>query len=57
MGSAELYWCAPSVESFAYRFLIEGTLIRAIRERQPAAELTPEALTYLAHYLPVSPHT
>ncbi|GAA3199598.1 hypothetical protein GCM10010532_019030 [Dactylosporangium siamense] len=45
------------MESFAYRFLIEGTLIRAIRERQPAAELTPEALTYLAHYLPVSPHT
>ncbi|WP_229070326.1 hypothetical protein [Actinoplanes sp. DH11] len=53
----ELYWCAPGVESFAYRFLIEGTLIQAIRDRRPATELTPEALTYLAHYVPAAPHT
>ncbi|GID61049.1 hypothetical protein [Actinoplanes couchii] len=48
----ELYWCAPSVESFAYRFLIEGRLVSAIRNRERAGDLAPVEVAYLAHYLP-----
>ncbi|MFD8478435.1 hypothetical protein [Kitasatospora sp. NPDC059673] len=48
----ELFWNAPSTEIFAYRFLAEGHLIEAINDRRRAADLDPEHLAYLAHYLP-----
>lgn len=50
----EIFWCAPSVESFAYRFLVEARLLTAIDERTRAGELDPELLAYLAHYVPGS---
>jgi hypothetical protein len=50
----EIFWCAPSVEIFAYRFLTEARLSSAIEARKRAGELDPELLAYLAHYLPSS---
>ncbi|MFJ1755022.1 hypothetical protein [Kitasatospora sp. NPDC088134] len=51
VGPAELFWCAPSTEVFAYRYLAEETLRTAARERRRAGELDPEHLAHLAHYL------
>jgi len=48
----EIFWCAPSVEIFAYRFLIEARLSHAIRDKRRAGELNLEILAYLAHYVP-----
>ena len=48
----EIFWCAPSVEIFAYRFLIEARLSLAIHDKQRADELNPELLAYLGHYVP-----
>ncbi|MFB7444046.1 hypothetical protein ACFC01_38070 [Streptomyces mirabilis] len=50
----EIFWTAPSVEIFAYRFLAEARLTLAIHEKQRAGELDPELLAYLAHYVPSS---
>jgi hypothetical protein len=50
----EIFWCAPSVEIFAYRFLTEARLSSAIHDRRRAGELDPELLAYLAHYVPGS---
>jgi hypothetical protein len=47
----DIFWCAPSVEIFAYRFLIEARLSSAIHDKRRAAELEPELLAYLAHYV------
>ncbi|MGW1067133.1 hypothetical protein ACWD4F_21770 [Streptomyces aureus] len=47
----EINWCAPSVESFAYRYLIEERLNAAIRDKERAKDLAPELLAYLAHYV------
>ena len=46
----EVYWCAPSVESFAYRFWVEHTLWFAIFDRRQACDLPSEQRAYLAHY-------
>jgi hypothetical protein len=48
----EIFWCAPSVEIFAYRFLVEARLWFAIHDKQRAGELDSELLAYLAHYMP-----
>ncbi|MEU4091595.1 hypothetical protein [Streptomyces sp. NPDC026673] len=48
----EIFWCAPSVEIFAYRFLAEVRLSFAIHDKKRAGELDPELLAYLAHYVP-----
>ncbi|MEU6342833.1 hypothetical protein ABZ883_18050 [Streptomyces sp. NPDC046977] len=50
----EIFWTAPSVEVFAYRFLTEARLLSAIGGKQRAGELDPELLAYLAHYVPGS---
>lgn len=50
----EIFWTAPSVEIFAYRFLAEARLTLAIHEKQRAGELDPELLAHLAHYVPSS---
>lgn len=47
----EIFWCAPSVEIFAYRFLVESRLAQAVRDKTRACELESELLAYLAHYL------
>ena len=47
----EICWNAPSVEVFAYRFLAEAKLSSAIYDKKRAAELDPELLSYLAHYV------
>ncbi|MER5600803.1 hypothetical protein [Streptomyces sp. NPDC002265] len=52
--SREIFWCAPSVEGFAYRFLVEARLSSAVRDKERAADLAPELLAYLAHYVPAS---
>lgn len=54
LPSREIFWCAPSVEIFAYRFLAEARLAFAIRDKLRAGELDPESLAYLAHYVPDS---
>lgn len=51
---SEIFWCAPSVEIFAYRFLAEARLSFAVRDKKRAGELDPELLAYLAHYVPDS---
>jgi hypothetical protein len=43
----EIFWCAPSVEIFAYRFLIEARLVSAIRDKKRASELDPDLLCAL----------
>ncbi|ROR35457.1 hypothetical protein EDD39_7115 [Kitasatospora cineracea] len=43
----ELFWCAPSTEVFAYRFLARATLLHAIEDRGRATDLDPEHLAYL----------
>ncbi|MGW9031937.1 hypothetical protein ACWGQ5_49680 [Streptomyces sp. NPDC055722] len=50
----EIFWTAPSVEIFAYRFLAEARLVLAIHDKKRAIELDPELLAYLAHYVPGS---
>ncbi|MFD8757392.1 hypothetical protein ACFV0O_41430 [Kitasatospora sp. NPDC059577] len=50
----EIFWTAPSVEHFAYRFLTEARLAAAIHDRARAGELDPELVAYLAHYVPGS---
>jgi hypothetical protein len=50
----EIFWTAPSVEIFAYRFLAEARLTLAIHEKQRAGELDPELLAHLAHCVPSS---
>lgn len=47
----EIFWSAPSVEVFAYRFWVENTLWHAISERRRAGDLSAEQCAYLAHYL------
>ncbi|WP_051450294.1 hypothetical protein [Actinospica robiniae] len=47
----EVYWCAPNVESFAYRFWAEHTLWFAIFDRLQARDLPSEQRAYLAHCL------
>ncbi|MFJ5884719.1 hypothetical protein [Kitasatospora cineracea] len=42
---AELFWCAPSTEVFAYRFLAGSILLHAVRD----TDLDPEHLAYLTH--------
>ncbi|WP_344504918.1 hypothetical protein [Dactylosporangium maewongense] len=51
-GRDTVYWCAPTVGLFAYRFLIEARLATAIDEQRRAGDLDPELLAYLAHYVP-----
>ncbi|WP_161791317.1 hypothetical protein [Streptacidiphilus jiangxiensis] len=46
---SDLFWCAPNVEVFAYRFLVEARLGSAIHDKQRASDLAPDALAYLAH--------
>ncbi|MFF5225727.1 hypothetical protein [Dactylosporangium sp. NPDC000521] len=47
----DVYWCAPTVELFAYRFLVEARLVTAIDEQRRAGDLDPEQLAYLTHYV------
>jgi hypothetical protein len=49
--SRELIWCAPSIESFAFRELVESRLSQAIHDKERASDLDPEALVYLRHYV------
>ena len=46
----EIFWCAPTVEVFAYRFWTENTLRLALHGRQPIEDLDEAQLTYLRHY-------
>ncbi|MGX1545962.1 hypothetical protein [Streptomyces adustus] len=48
----EIFWTAPSAESFAYRFLVEARLSSAVYDKERAGDLDPELLAYLAHYVP-----
>ncbi|MGW2826648.1 hypothetical protein ACWC24_37580 [Streptomyces sp. NPDC001443] len=50
--SREIFWTAPSVESFAYRFLVEARLSSAVHDKMRAGDLDPDLLAYLAHYVP-----
>lgn len=50
-AGTEIFWCAPSVESFAYRFWIEHTLWFAIHDALRSRDLPSEQRAYLSHYL------
>jgi len=39
--------CAPTFEQFAYRFIVESRIWRALHDGRP---LVPELDQYLAHY-------
>ncbi|MYW05208.1 hypothetical protein [Streptomyces sp. SID3343] len=51
---AEILWCAPSFEHFAYRFWLENRLWRAVNGGGDAS-LDPEMQGYLDHYVATSP--
>ncbi|MFD9158205.1 hypothetical protein [Streptomyces goshikiensis] len=55
---AEIRWCAPSFEEFAYRFWAENRIWHAVHGSGPA-ELDRPLRDYLGHYGPIrtSPHT
>lgn len=46
----EIFWCAPSVEIFAYRFWTENTLWFALNGRRPIEDLGEAQRAYLSHY-------
>lgn len=48
----EMFWCAPTVEVFAYRFWTENTLWYALHGKQPMGDLNEAQLAYLRHYAP-----
>lgn len=47
----EIFWCAPTVEAFTYRVLIEGAIQRAFAEGRGYDDLDPRQQSYLAHYV------
>lgn len=46
----EIFWCAPTVESFAYRFWTENSLWFAIHDSQPMKDISAAQRAYLNHY-------
>lgn len=46
----EIFWCAPTVEIFAYRFWTENSLWFAIHDSQPLEDLSAAQRAYLEHY-------
>lgn len=48
----EIFWCAPTVEVFAYRFWMENTLWFALQGGQAGEDLGAAQLAYLDHYAP-----
>jgi len=46
----EIFWCAPTVEVFAYRFWTENSLWYAIHDSQPIEHLNASQRDYLEHY-------
>lgn len=48
----EIFWCAPTVEVFAYRFWMENTLWFALYDGEPIENLDTAQLAYLNHYAP-----
>jgi len=46
----EIFWCAPTVEIFAYRFWTENSLWFAIHAGQPIEDLNASQRDYLEHY-------
>ena len=47
----EIFWCAPTVETFTYRVWIESRIQRALREGRSLDDLDPQQRAYLAHYV------
>lgn len=48
----EIFWCAPTLEMFAYRFWTENSLWRAIHGRSPLNDISVAQRAYLNHYEP-----
>jgi len=46
----EIFWCAPTVEIFAYRFWTESVLLLALNGEQPIEDLDEAQLANLDHY-------
>ncbi|GAA1994128.1 hypothetical protein [Catenulispora subtropica] len=50
----EVFWCAPTVEIFAYRFWTESVLQLALHGERPIEDLDEAQLAYLNHYAQAS---
>ncbi|OLE28108.1 MAG: hypothetical protein AUG49_03280 [Catenulispora sp. 13_1_20CM_3_70_7] len=48
----EIFWCAPTVEIFAYRFWTENSLWFAIHNSRPIEDLSAAQRAYLSGYEP-----
>jgi len=48
--AAQIYWCAPTFESFAYRCWLESILWRVLNKWGVSREMTSEERDYLRHY-------
>lgn len=48
----EIFWCAPTLEMFAYRFWTENSLWRAVHDRSPVNDISVAQRAYLDHYEP-----
>ena len=46
----EIFWCAPTIEIFAYRFWTENSLWFALHDGQPINGLSAAQRAYLEHY-------